>query len=135
MTTCTKITRINKRVCIGALNRKIVVNVRSIVPPISGSVDFSESFTEPKEVWAMIDTVDGVTIFDDTNTEQNITHDIYIRYYRTITPEKWVKLPSVDGGSDVYLNIVRVENFGENNRFYRLRCNLRGDTTLPVNWA
>lgn len=135
MTTCTKITRVNKRVCIGALNRKVIVNVRSITSPQNGGVDFSESFTEPKTVWSLIDTVDGLTIFDDTNTEQIITHNVYIRYFQTMTPEKWVKVLSVDGGDDVYLNIIRVENFGENNRFYRLRCNLRGKDSLPVNWA
>ena len=135
MAVCTKIRRKSKRVCIGAMNRKIVVNVRTIKPPITDSVDFGEEFTEEVEVWAMIDTVDGVTIFDETNTEQVITHDIYIRYRPTMTPEKWLKLPSVNSGDDVYLNIIRVENFGENNQFYRMRCNLRGRDGLAANLA
>ena len=135
MANCVKIRRTSSRVCIGGLDRKIIVNTRSIVPPSSGGVDFTESFSDPKTVWAMIETVDGVTIFDDTNTEQVVTHNVYIRYFKTATPEKWVKLIAVNGIADVYLNIIRVENFGEENRFYRLRCNLRGNSTLPTNWA
>ena len=135
MAKCTKIKREIKRVCAGSLNRLITVNVRSITPPTGGSVDFGEELTEPKNVWAMVKTINGTTIFDDTNTEKVITHDIYIRYTATITPEKWVKLPSVTGGNDVLLDIVRVDNLNEDNRFYRLRCNLRGNTAVPVNLA
>lgn len=135
MVTCIKIDRKVKRVSIGALNRKIIVNFRSIVPPSSGSVDFTESFIPDREVWALIETVAGVTIFDETNTAIDITHNVYIRYYPTMTPEKWVNLLSINGGVDNYLNIMRVENLNEENRFYKLLCNIRGNSALPVNEA
>jgi len=135
MAICTKIRRKSKRVCIGSLNRYVLVLLRKIQPPSQGSVDFSEGFTEERKVWAMIDTVTGVTVFDKTQTEHVITHDIYIRYVKNFTPEKWIKLLSVNGGDNVLLDIWQVENFGENNEFFRMRCNIRGTDQLPVNEA
>ena len=133
MAVCKKIRRISKRICIGALRRKIVLNTRSITAPVGGSVDFTESFTEPKEVWAYIDTKSGTEIFDETNTVKAISHDVYIRYTPSITPEKWVKLTSINSGIDDYLDILQVENLNEENRFYRLRCTMRGSVDKVVN--
>jgi hypothetical protein len=123
-------------VCIGSLNRQIVVNTRLIGAPTGGTVDFTETFTPERTVWAMLETTNaGTVIFDSTNTAQEISHNIYIRFMTTMTPEKWVRLPSINGGVDVYLDIIAVENLNEENRFHRLRCNLRGDTALPVNFS
>jgi len=135
MAVCTKIRRKSKRACIGSLNKKMVVNVRAIQSPTQDSVDFDELFTPDKRVWGMVETVNGVTIFDGTNIEHEITHYIYIRYMRDVTPEKWIKLLSVNGGDDTYFNIIRVENFGELNQFYRLLCTLRGKDDLAANLA
>lgn len=135
MAVCTKIRRKKKQVCIGSMNKKMIVNLREIQPPSQNSVDFNELFTPEKEVWGMVETVSGVTIFDDTNIEHAITHNVYIRYISNMTPEKWLKLLSVNGGNDVYLNIIRVENFGELNQFYRIFCTLRGKDTLAANLA
>jgi len=135
MAVCKKIRRTSKRICIGALNRKIVLNTRIIIPPVNGSVDFTESFTEPKTVWANIVTKVGAEIFDDTNTVKNISHEVYIRYTAGITPEKWLKLSSINSDNNDYLDILKVENINEENRFYRLSCNIRGRDDRPVNYA
>ncbi|MGD9276246.1 MAG: phage head closure protein [Candidatus Pacearchaeota archaeon] len=135
MADCTKIRRTSRRICIGALNRKIIINARQIMPPSSGSVDFTESFTVEKEVWALVESVTGKTIFDSTNTEQVVTHNVYIRYLVNITPEKWLKFLAINGTDDVYLNILRVENLDEGNKFYKMTCNLRGTVDLQVNEA
>ena len=88
MAKCTKIYRKSSRVCIGSLNRRIIIYTRRIISPTDNNVDFAEEFLEPKTVWAMIDTVGETIFFDDTNTDRAITHNIYIRYYKGITPEK-----------------------------------------------
>lgn len=135
MADCQKIRRVDKRVCIGALNKKIVVNTRTLTAPSGSSVDFTEEFTEPISTWANIVTRSGTVVFDGTNTAREISHDIYIRYRLNMTPEKWVKLPSINGAADVYLDIIQVENLNEENKFYRLRCALRGDVAKPVNFS
>ena len=135
MATCVKLKRKKTRVCIGSLNRRVTVLTRKIVTPQSGSVDYTESFTEPKTVWAMVNTVSGLEIFDETNQVQTVSHEVFIRYLIGITPEKWVKLLSVNSEPDFYVNILQVENYQENSFFYKLICNLRGKDSLPVNEA
>jgi SPP1 family predicted phage head-tail adaptor len=126
---CVAKVRKSKTVCIGSLNKRIIVQTRSIVPPINGSVDYTLNFTDPKTVWAMIETRQGSTTFDETNTEKVWTHDFYIRYIAGITFEKWV---TYDGK---YYDIISVENLNMDDRFLRLRCNIRGTTAFPVNEA
>jgi len=135
MATCKKIRRVDKRVCIGSLNKRIFLNVRTITTPISGAVDFGEAFTEEKEVWANVVTKTGTVFFDETNTAQTISHDIYIRYLPNITAETWVRFPSPDSLSDVRLDIIQVENLNEENKFYRLRCNIRGNVAKLTNYS
>lgn len=130
MAKCVKITRTSKRVCIGALNKKITIKIRTLTPPVGGHVDYGETFTDFKEVWAMCDTVTGVSIFDNaTNIERTITNDFYIRFIPDITIEEWVQY------SNNYYDIVLVENFGIDDRFYRIRTVLRGPTDKPINKA
>lgn len=131
MAVCNKIKRKSTRVCIGSLNKRVKIFTRSITPPSGSSVDFLEDFVEDREVWGMIDTVTGITEFDDTNIETVITHDIYIRYIPNITFEKW--LTTEIDGEDKRLRIIRVLNYQENNIFHQLRCTIRGVDTLPVN--
>lgn len=135
MAICTKIYRKIKRVCIGSLNRKIILYTRAIKAPTQGGVDFSENFANPKKVWSMVETTDGTIFFDDTNIDVSITHNVYIRYRKNITQENWIILPSVNDGDDERLNILKVENFGENNTFLKLICAIRGKDSLLVNEA
>ena len=147
---CDKIRRKSTRVCIGSLNHKVKIFTRTLTPPSGSSVDFLENFVEDKIVWGMIDTVTGVAEFDETNVEMAvITHDVYIRYIPSITFEKWLTIeigrkqenvfpmiwPFKFGSTpiDKRLRIIRVQNYQENNKFYRLRCTVRGIDTLPVN--
>lgn len=129
MAQCEKIRRQSKRICIGALNKRITINSRAIGAPVGTEVDFTETFTKRFDTWAMIETIDGKTIFDDTNIERVITHDFFIRYVPNITFQDWILY------NGKYYDIVRVENFQEDNRFYRIRSAIRGDKDLPVNFA
>jgi len=128
---CDKIKRKSTRVCRGSLNKRIKIFTRSITPPSGSSVDFLEDFVEDREVWGMIDTVTGITEFDDTNIEIVVTHDVYIDYIEDITFEKWL-IAKIDK-KDTRLRIIRVLNYQENNLLYQLRCTIRGIDTLPVN--
>ena len=129
MAICKKIRRTLTKVCTGALNKKIQIQIRAITPPAGESVDYSEEFTELITTWAMIDTPTGTEVFDSTNTVKTVTHDFYIRYIPNITFEEWILY------DNKYYDILMVEDFQEDKQYYRLRCNLRGDETKPVNWA
>lgn len=129
MTVCAPIKTKPFRVCIGDLKHRIEINTRSIISPTGNGVDYSETFTSPKIVWAMIETSEGTTIFDDTNTEQNITHKFYIRYIPNLTFEAWVKF------ENQYYDIVRVENLNHEKRFCLILACIRGSINKPVNWS
>ncbi len=127
MAQCVVRTNKKKRVCIGALNRRIEVKVRTLTATADDDVDYTEVFTALKTVWAMVETVSGKTMFDSSNVERIVTHNFYIRFISGVTSESWVKY------KDQYFDILNVENLNEEDTFYKLVCAIRGDTTKPVN--
>ena len=123
---CTPIPSDSKRVCIGDLSKKIQIQVRSIQPPLNG-VDYGEVFSQTKNVWAMCKTVSGEAIFDDSNIEQTVTHEFYIRYIPNVTFENWILY------NNKYYDIVGVENLNESDEYLLLRSRIRGNSNLGVN--
>lgn len=127
MAQCKKIYRQIKRVCVGSLDKKVKLKIRAIAPPSGSSAYYGETFTDFMTVWAMVETKNGLVTFDSTNTAQNVSHQFYIRYIPDITFEKWLEY---DGKN---FNILTVNNLNEENRFYMLQCNERGDADVSVN--
>lgn len=124
MSKCTKIRRKSRKVCVGDLNTEIKLQGRAITPPVAGSTDFDETFTDNSTVWAAVNTVSGKTFFDGVSTDINITHEIYIRYDVTVTAQTWVELNSRR------IDILAVENLDERSQFMKLICTDRGSNTL-----
>ena len=131
MAVCVKIKGKKRQICAGDLDRLITLENRAIQPPESGSVDYTELFS-PKdtsggeqpspdgEIWAMIETAHGSTVFDGTSPERVIDHKINIRYIEGVTSETWVL---ADG---VRFDIVSVEDLDFRHEWLRLNCTLRG---------
>ena len=92
-------------------------------------VDLDESFTNETIVKAIVKTKRGKAIFDGSNTEKEITHEIRIAYIATVTAETWIKF------KDRNLDIIDVINCGEKDQILILKCNERGHNSLPVNNA
>lgn len=109
------------------MNRLISLQDRSITPPSGDDVDYSETFTGNADVWAMVDTKRGETVFDGTNTERDVTHRFYIRYLSGITAETWIE------ENNIKYDILDVENLNEENRFMLLRASKRGSETKDIN--
>lgn len=128
MALCKKIGRPDKSLCIGDLKKLIEIKYRSILPPAQ-DVDFGEEFADSIITRASIETVSGVTVFDNTNVETVVTHKFYIRFHPTLTFEDWIRY------NDTYYDIIRVENVNQENRFLVIFANLRGTVTKPVNFA
>ena len=128
MAKCIKIFSKKRKVCIGNLDRIVKVNSRVIQAPVS-DVDYTEEFIQLIEMHANIETVSGVTFFDSTNVERDITHFIYIRFFTGITPENWLIF------NDEYYDIIDQQNLEERDEFLLLKCNKRGPVTKPVNQA
>jgi len=157
MPICVNIRGKNRQVCIADLDRQIQLQNRAIQPPAGGSVDYTLLFTakdsalppldefdssygsdfagvlfHPTDtglVWAMIESVNGESIFDLTNVERTVTHKVYIRYEPTVTAETWF---TIDGQR---FDILTVEDLDFRHEFQLLRCTDRGSKTRSTTAA
>lgn len=120
MPSCQFIKRKHRKICIGDLDTLIKLQSRDIVSPVFGDVDFDEDFQDTSEVWALIKTQTGKTVFDGVDTDFNITHGMTIRFDPSVTTETWVELDSRK------FDIMMLENLEERNEFLLLFCTVRG---------
>ncbi len=118
-----KVGRIRRTLCVGDLDKRIILHTRSIRSPNQGAVDFTEKFSESVEVWAKIVTATGKTIFDGVNTDLNITHEIYVRWRDGLTAETWIEHKAK------LFDIIVAEDFEEDQDYFKLSCSMRGART------
>lgn len=129
MATCIKLSRTKTEVCIGNMTKRISIFTRALTTPSDPTgfnVDYTESFTLLSEVWAMLQTPKGQTIFDGLGVEKIISDVFYIRYIDGLTSENWI---TYDGNR---YDIQMVEDIEQNNLFQQLSCVVRGDDTLSA---
>ena len=129
MGNCAPIRIKKRRICAGDLTEQIVIQLRAIKAPQSGSVDFDEDFTDSSTVWAAIETKSGIELFDGVNLISRPTHFIYIRYITNIDVEKWITY------KNKRYEILDAENLEERDEFILLRCSPLGDKTLQANYS
>lgn len=128
MPKCVRIRRKHRKVCIGDLNDVIILQCRKIQAPESG-VDATEEFNNVDDAFALIETVTGEEVFDDTNTAVDVTHKITISFIEGITPETWIEF-NCDR-----LDILNVENLEERDEWLVLRCTDKGTKNNKANEA
>jgi len=123
MPECVRIKRKHRKVCIGDLDSVITLQDRALTAPVSG-VDATETFTDSNtDVWAMVQTNSGETIFDGVNTDINVTHTITISFIIGITSETWITLGLKR------IDILSVENLEERDEWLVFKCTDRGTAT------
>lgn len=129
MPTCVKIRRKKRQPCIGDMDELITLQGRTLTPPTSG-VDATEEFADTNpDVWALVETVSGETMFDNTNTERDVTHKFIIRFIDGVTSETWILFNSDR------LDILGVEDYDERHDFLLLRATNRGIDANEANRA
>lgn len=124
---CNFIKKKPSAVCTGDLDKKIILQDRSISAPAGDDVDYGETFTEASTVWARVDTVSGETVFDGTNTERDVSHRFYVRYVSGVTSETWIEWNSIK------FDILNVENINEESNFLLFRAAKRGNKSSSIN--
>jgi len=120
MPTCSFLKRRKRKICIGDLDTLITLYNRDVVAPEFGAVDFDVAFNQSNNVWAMVSTNTGKTLFDGVDRDVNITHTIAIRHDASVTAETSVEL------NGKKLKIIHVEDFEERGEFMLLECRYRG---------
>ena len=91
----------------------------------------SEVFNNARNDRAVIKTLEGVTVFDGTNTERIATHKLSLVFRSDIGAEQWVRRK----GSTKRLKILTAENCNENSEVLKLMCTDRGEDSKVVNQA
>ena len=78
---------------------------------------------------AIIKTVNGVSVFDSTNTERVATHKLILAYRSDITSEDWVLFGTKR------IKILTTENCAEQDQKLILMCTERGEDSKVANEA
>ena len=87
------------------------------------------TFPNAVTVKARVCTVTGVKVFDDTNTEIEITHKVIMNFVAGITSEKWIKI------GNKRIKIVTVDDCDAEGEILILMCTERGNEAKEVNSA
>lgn len=130
---CEKIVIKKRGICIGDLNKKIILHTRDIDSPDTPlDFDYDQVLTTKEIIWAAIQTVSGqlgsgIAIFDGSELIGNASHLVYIRYNKNITSENFMEFESN------YYRILRIENMDQNNTIMKMYCNIRGTVNNEVN--
>lgn len=129
MADCSRLKDEKVFICIGALNKKISIQERGIT--FNSSVDNGEGFVTVANPWARVSTKTKEVFFDETNTDALITHTFEIRFN-----------PSYNFTSENFIlykgeryKILKTENIGEDDLFFRMDCNVLGNSDKEVNRA
>lgn len=93
----------------GELDRRITIRLREDVP--ANSTDLESIFTQPRQRWAKVRAVGTATYTDSVQTDDKITHRIWVRLLDGVTTSHEVVV-----GSVVY-RIKRSTPLGVGNRF------------------
>lgn len=119
-----------RRVEIGAMRDRIVIQDRSITEPFSGASDFDEEFSDAKVRWAAVNTTSGRTFFSGSaQRDLEITHEILLRHDPEVTTEHWIQFQSER------LDIVKIEPMDARKRFMKLLCTSKGFVTAEASKA
>lgn len=121
--------RPSRKICVGDLRDRILLQDRDITEPTFGDVDFGEDFSS-LQAWAKVETTAGKTFFDGVNVDVAVSHRVTIRYDRRVTAEWFVVLDD-----DQRLKIIDVEDFENRHEYLVLLCTERGSTTIEATKA
>lgn len=126
---CSRIKPNSSKVCIANFDKKIILQYPASIANNNPNQNADSSFTQVKEVWAMVKTLTGADSKNDTNINNSVTTDFYIRYDSAIDLEKtlWVQYNSLK------YKISSKENIDLKNETIRLRSIKRGDINQAGN--
>ena len=83
----------------------------------------------PPDDRALVKTLTGITVFDETNIETIATHELRLVWRDDVGAEQWVTLKGNR------LKILTAENCCENDNVLVLMCTERGEDSKVVNRA
>lgn len=100
--------------------------------PILFQDDVPMLFSEAADVWAMIETARGVTMFDRMNVERVLSHRIYLYFDQRVidaVDDIWVRF------NGNLLDIIDAQDFEGRGEFLELSCSFKGSDSVKGNYV
>lgn len=120
-----------KKYPIGDMRERITLHVRAITEPDFDSAEFTETYDEGVECWAMVETptvnFKGQNIFDGVNINEAATHVFIIRFDSEFTAQNMIKFEG-----ETY-DILPIDNPDRRDEYLILPARLLGNSDLRVN--
>jgi SPP1 family predicted phage head-tail adaptor len=116
-------------ICSNEFNKRIKIQVSSILPNNSPNLVAGVSFTTIANAWAKIKTNAAREFIDGVNVENGVNVDFYIIYNSSIPLDKqlWIEY---DG--DIY-RVSNVDNINKDNEIIKLRTIEKGSKKIEAN--
>jgi SPP1 family predicted phage head-tail adaptor len=129
MSRCKSIQPQTTKICAADFNRKITLQHAASIANNNPNQNAGSAFLEIKTCWAMAKTVPNAEFKNETNINQGITIDFYIRYDSKVDLGKsiWVEF-----NSNKY-KVTEIENIDLKNEILRLRAVERGNKNFAGN--
>ena len=126
---CTSIKKNVNKVCIGDLDKRIIIQTSSIAPNNSPNSVATTAFLTVVTVWAMIKTTPNTSFIDGVNVQNGVNTDFYIRFTSSIDIEKqlWIEY------AGNRFKVTNIENIDKESKFLRFRASEKGDKTILAN--
>jgi SPP1 family predicted phage head-tail adaptor len=129
MTRCRTIQPNITKICAADFNRKITLQYPVSVPNNNPNQNAGSSFQDIKTCWAMVKTIVNADFVNDTNVNQSVTADFYIRFDPNLVLSKSLYI-LFEG---VKYKVVNIDNVDLRNELTRIRAIERGDQNIAVN--
>ena len=108
----------------------ITLHDRALKADDQGDAGATEIFTSAADnVFSLLETVSGETIFDAVGIERDVTHRFTVDFIAGVTAETWITL------EDMRLDILTVEDLEERHEFLLLRATNRGASSKAATGA
>jgi len=105
---------------VGDMRHRVLIQDRTITPPVYESVDFTMAFAS-SGVWAAIKTTRNNPVFNGVGQDVSASHEVTVRSQAGIEAGTFVQLE--DGRR---LRVVEAQDFGNRNEYIVMICSERG---------
>lgn len=130
MAKCVTKRRKKTRLCVGDLDELIVIHDRDITAPEFNSVKATEDYTKPDAIWASVNTVREVELFDSNNQRLGVvTHQFGIEFINRMLSIASTRIEFDKN----YYKLLRQVDFEERKEYLLLDCELIGPKAQEVN--
>ncbi|MGR3179837.1 MAG: head-tail adaptor protein [Candidatus Anammoxibacter sp.] len=116
-----------RKISVGDMRERIVLQERSVAAPVFGSSSFTQDYDTGIERWAKVETQFSGRFFNGVELVDRPSHKFTIRFSSTITTETRIRYKSV------LYRILQLDNLEMRDEYLILFAKIDGDDTKESN--